>query len=88
MPGGPIDYACKHWSGLIADYYAKRIEDITALALAGQAKNATAMNAMLAQHAYTFTTDKKKYPETVTGDALAVSLAMHKKYAHFYGTCK
>ena len=80
--------ACKHWSGLISDYYAPRVEKITALALAGQAKNDTAMNLLLAQHAYAFATDKKKYPEIVTGDALTVSRAMHMKYAQFYSTCK
>ena len=24
QPGGPIDYASKHWSGLINDYYKER----------------------------------------------------------------
>ena len=26
VPGGPIDYASKHWSGLIADYYKARLD--------------------------------------------------------------
>jgi hypothetical protein len=24
IPGGPVDYASKHWSGLISDYYGAR----------------------------------------------------------------
>jgi len=87
VPGGPLDYACKHWSGLIADYYAVRVDMITKLALAGQGKNQTAMDETLAAHAYTWTTERKKYPTAVTGDAVAVSKAMRAKYAPFYASC-
>ena len=34
IPGGPIDYASKHWSGLIKDYYSERAKKITAGAIA------------------------------------------------------
>lgn len=33
VPGGPIDYASKHWSGLIRDYYAHRVALVTQQAL-------------------------------------------------------
>ena len=34
IPGGPIDYASKHWSGLISDYYAARVTLVMNQALA------------------------------------------------------
>ena len=57
-----------------------------ALALAGQATNATAMDETLAKHAYAFQMARKKYPTDVTGDAVAVSQAMHSKYAPHYAS--
>ena len=40
IPGGPVDYASKHWSGLISDYYSVRaslvLQQAQADALANQ----------------------------------------------------
>jgi alpha-N-acetylglucosaminidase len=38
IPGGPVDYASKHWSGLIADYYAVRSQMLVDQALADAAQ--------------------------------------------------
>ena len=34
QPGGPIDYASKHWSGLLSDYYQERAKLLLAKATA------------------------------------------------------
>jgi hypothetical protein len=90
IPDGPIDYASKHWSGLVDGYYGERARGIMALALAGAPKplNQTAVAAFKAQLAYDF---QNAYPSTLplapVGDAVAVSTAMRAKYAPFYAAC-
>ena len=88
---GPEDYAQKHWSGLIASYYAPRVEKMTqqgvADAAAGGKLNTTAMNLVKAQHAYAWQLASDKFPTVVTGDALAVSKAMLAKYESWYESC-
>ena len=86
IPGGPIDYASKHWSGLISGYYQARASLVLTQALAdaaaGRALNKTAIKAIEAAHAYSFQNDfATQYPVDPVGDALAVSQAMYAKYA-------
>ena len=77
IPGGPVDYAAKHWSGLIKDYYGKRAALLMKQALqdqaAGQPLDQSRVDRRFAQHAYEWTTDMNKYPTHTTGDALQVS---------------
>ena len=84
VPRGPVDYASKHWSGLVRDYYAQRVLLITQQALldagAGQPLNSTAVGIIKARHAYAWTTSTTPYPTTPQGDAYAVSRSMLKKY--------
>lgn len=59
IPGGPIDYAGKHWSGLIRDYYAVRaqllLQQATLDASKGQKLDQAAVDLAFAQHAYSWT---------------------------------
>jgi hypothetical protein len=56
IPGGPIDYASKHWSGLIRDYYGARATLLQShaytSATAGKAIVQADVDLLLAQHAY------------------------------------
>ena len=56
IPGGPIDYASKHWSGLIRDYYGARAtllqDHAYTSATAGKAIVQADVDLLLAQHAY------------------------------------
>jgi len=81
VPGGPIDYAGKHWSGLIKDYYVERIKRVAA--------DPASKDLIEANLAFEWTTDfKTVYPEEPVGDFIAVSKAMHAKYSHFFsGKC-
>ena len=87
----PSDYASKHWSGLIKDYYAARVQLHQKQALAdaakGQPLDRTAIAAIEALHAYTWTTATNKYPTSPVGDALAVSVAMQSKYKAYFTGC-
>ena len=91
IPGGPIDYAGKHWSGLIRDYYGVRAQLLLDQAVADAAKgeklDQTAVDLAFAQHAYNWTNAQNKYPQTVTGDAIEVSKAMLAKYSPYYAAC-
>ena len=89
---GPVDYASKHWSGLISSYYAPRVDKIVQQAVldaagAGGKLNITAVNLLKAQHAYAWQLATDRFPTVVTGDALAVSKAMLAKYREWYSTC-
>jgi alpha-N-acetylglucosaminidase len=91
IPGGPIDYAAKHWSGLIEDYYAVRatllldqgMED----QMANQPLNQTAVDRLFAQHAYQWTTATNPYPTHPEGDALTTSYDLFFKYLHWFQAC-
>jgi alpha-N-acetylglucosaminidase len=86
-----VDYADKHWSGLIRDYYAKRVEVVAQQALsdakAGRSLNAVAVNKGKAQLAYEWTTSQSKYPTTPVGDAVSVSRKMHQAYKGYFSSC-
>lgn len=88
-PDGPDDYASKHWSGLISDYYRARaigfLDQALLDASAGQSLNHTATELMMATLAYKFqNTFGNPYPTSPVGDALDISIVMHTKYASFY----
>jgi hypothetical protein len=88
VPPGPIDYASKHWSGLIRDYYAQRVQLITEQALmdasSGRPLNATAVDLIKAHLAFSWTTSTAAYPLSPQGDAYAVSRSMFKKYEDWF----
>jgi alpha-N-acetylglucosaminidase len=88
-PDGPDDYASKHWSGLISDYYRARaigfIDQALLDASSGQSLNHTATDLMMATLAYEFqNTFGNPYPTSPVGDAVDISIIMHTKYASFY----
>jgi alpha-N-acetylglucosaminidase len=60
VPDGPVDYAAKHWSGLIEGYYAKRARILLKQALQDQQNdqplNSTEVERIFAVHAYEWTT--------------------------------
>lgn len=91
IPGGPVDYAGKHWSGLISDYYAARARLLLGQALsdakAGRKLDNAAVNRLRAELAYNWTTGTNAYPLDVQGDALEVSKAMLAKYRPYYASC-
>jgi alpha-N-acetylglucosaminidase len=91
IPGGPIDYAVKHWSGLIKDYYVRRANILLGRALkdqaAGQPLNQTAVDRLFAAHAYAWTTSTNPYPQTVAEDAFEISIAMYEKYKGLFSSC-
>lgn len=86
-----VDYASKHWSGLIRDYYANRVK-ITAKQAeinnaAGKELDGVALNKDLAQLAYEWTLAQAPYPTEGVGDALAISKKMHAKYMSHFAAC-
>lgn len=90
IPGGPIDYASKHWSGLIKDYYAVRALNVLRLALSnaasGKPLDRTAVQHSEASLAYTWTNAINHYPTTPVGDAVSVSKNMFNKYSKYFET--
>lgn len=91
IPGGPIDYAAKHWNGLIKDYYAVRAQLLLDQALkdqrANQPLNQTEVDRIFAQHAYKWTTATTPYPTERTGNALTVTKDLFLKYKHWFALC-
>lgn len=91
IPGGPIDYASKHWNGLIKDYYIRRAANLLGQAIkdktSGSPLNQTAVDELFAMHAYHWTTAANKYPTTVQGDAFEISIKLFEKYRHWFSTC-
>lgn len=86
-----VDYASKHWSGLIRDYYAKRVK-ITAHQAeldnaAGRPLDGAALNRGLAKLAYEWTVAQNVYPVEGVGDPLTVSKKMHSKYKGHFSSC-
>ena len=87
-----MDYAPKHWGGLIRDYYANRVRAVQKQAVndaaAGLPFNSTAADRALAMLAYRWTLSQKNYPVVGVGDAAQVSRALHHKYAPHFASCK
>lgn len=91
IPGGPIDYAAKHWNGLIGDYYAERASLVLKQALADAGVtgtlNATEVSRIKASHAYQWTISQDKYPLRATGDPLQLSQAIEEIYEGWFDSC-
>ena len=91
VPDGPIDYAAKHWAGLVSDYYAERLRRILSQALddaaSGQALDAAAVERLNAEHAYDFQVATTAYPTAPVGAALDVSKSVRDKYASHFASC-
>ena len=85
------DYARKHWSGLVADYYATRVERVLELALADAAArrplNASAVAAAEARLAFDWQRANSSYPLAPTGDAVAVASALRSAHAPAFAAC-
>lgn len=93
VPSGPVDYAAKHWNGLIRDFYktrAMRLSHLAAEAAIQQLPVSTvAVERMKAQVAFEFQTDfGTKYAALPSGDAVELSRRMLAKYRHFFSTCQ
>jgi hypothetical protein len=92
-PDGPDDYASKHWSGLIKDYYRARavgyLDQALVDASAGRALNTSATELMMAQLAYNFQLQSfgVEYPTQPVGDFVAISTVMRSKYSSWYASC-
>lgn len=91
IPGGPIDYASKHWNGLIGDYYAARAQGLLKLGLAaaaaGKALDPAEADRFKANLAYDWTNAVNPYPVSPVGDAVKVSAAMYAKYQPYFAQC-
>jgi alpha-N-acetylglucosaminidase len=103
VPGGPIDYAAKHWSGLIREYYAERARILLFQALRDQENgsplNDTALQRRFARHAYEWSTGTMSSTAATEGHAspisrddylriaLAASKEMLGKYSKWFETC-
>eukprot|EP00943_MAST-04B_sp_MAST-4B-sp1_P005917 g5917.t1 len=91
IPSGPVDYASKHWSGLIADYYGVRASLLLKQALVnakeGKEFEKSERDLIRARHAYAWTTSTNAYPTEPVGNYLAISKEMYKKYSGYFGVC-
>jgi alpha-N-acetylglucosaminidase len=92
VPDGPIDYASKHWSGLVKDYYGERVKRLAKAAAveaaAGRTWTTAKREALEASLAYEWTTATNLYPTKPVGNAFAMSQAMHAKYAPHFVSCE
>ena len=103
VPGGPIDYASKHWSGLIQGYYVKRAKILLTQAVKdqqnGKPLNSTEVDRLFAIHAYKWTTSVNsanghassssllKDRSAVVQETIQISKEMLKMYSHWFDTC-
>merc|ERR1711862_789036 len=93
MPLRDHDYARKHWSPLIKNYYAKRasplLEQAMADAAAGRSLDATAVLKFRTELAYNFTTSNAsdEYELKPSADYIAVSAEIRAKYKSAFASC-
>ena len=91
IPGGPIDYASKHWSGLISGYYAARAAMAQRMAVAAAGAGAewdkAAWELAKATHATEFQLDTTPLPTEAVGDYVAITAAMIAKYGVWFAGC-
>ena len=90
--GMPNDYARKHWSGLVKDYYAARVHLYTEQALVDAAQhkpfNQNALHTKLVNLAYQWQTSfGNGYPTQPVGDPATVSKDLVSKWGRFFGAC-
>jgi alpha-N-acetylglucosaminidase len=87
-----VDYANKHWAGLVKDYYAARVKAVENVALAaaaaGEPLDGAAIDKAKAVLAYEWTLSQGSYPSKGVGSALDVSKRMHSKYQHHFAACQ
>jgi alpha-N-acetylglucosaminidase len=92
VPPRDTDYARKHWSPLVRDYYAVRAANLLRQALidaaASKPLDQAAVALERAQLAYNWTTSQDTYPDEPAPDYLQVSKAMKAKYSFVFApTC-
>ena len=91
MPLRDSDYARKHWSPLIKDYYARRAAMLLAQALvdaeASKPLDKAAVLRLRAHLAFDWTTRTDNYAETPAPNFVDVSKAAHAKYAAMFASC-
>jgi alpha-N-acetylglucosaminidase len=92
IPKGPIDYASKHWSGLVSDYYAARAQRLLDNALAAVAAGRPFGPAEAAQveadFAYAFQVAQRDYPPMPTHEPIEASRTARAKVARWFeGPC-
>lgn len=89
VPSGPIDYAAKHWNGLIREYYVKRIDLVQQQALKDaalhQPLDQSRVDRLLAQLAYEWTVvesyrSQQRSDDTAFGDYIKTSQKILRKY--------
>jgi alpha-N-acetylglucosaminidase len=91
--GRDHDYAGKQWAGLISGIYVPRAELYRAQALhdakASVAFNSAAALKSYARMTYNWQTGfENEYPVEPVGDAVAVSIALRKKYSPYFSACQ
>jgi Alpha-N-acetylglucosaminidase (NAGLU) C-terminal domain len=94
IPGGPIDYASKHWHGLIVPYYTKRSEILLHRALQDEVQlqplNNTELQRLFAVHAFEWTTSfsfTTSESPVIIENAREISHRMIQKYSHWFSSC-
>jgi alpha-N-acetylglucosaminidase len=82
---GTMDYAAKHWSGLVGGYYRQRwvlyfgmVDEATQR---HATMNCTEFVARSVALTYRWMSSKELHPNTTRGDALALAQAIYHKYA-------
>ena len=92
VPKGPIDYASKHWSGLVKDYYAERVKRLAKAVIdtvsKGEKWTDDKADLVKAQLAYEWTTARNPYPVKPIGDAVTASKNIYQKYAPHFASCR
>lgn len=88
-----FDYACKAWSGLVADYYTPRwqvlIDAARRCLLDGSSLDPIVLNErILEQVELPFISAKKVYPTTERGDSFEIVRDIHNKYRYPTGNSK
>jgi hypothetical protein len=91
MPLRDTDYARKHWSPLIRDYYARRAAMLLTQALSDATANKpldmAAVLRLRAQLAFEWTTRTDRYSEVPAPNFVDVSKAARTKYATMFASC-
>ena len=80
-----MDYAYKHWSGLVSDYYKPRwnlfFNKLVESLIFGTAFNKDKFRQeFFEQIGKPFTLEQKTYPTMPEGDTAAVAIKLHQKY--------
>jgi alpha-N-acetylglucosaminidase len=78
------EYACRQWSGLLNDFYKPRwqqfFQKATTALRAGKELDKEGLEKEIAQWEWRWVNQRKDYPVTTFGDAVAISKALYKKY--------